>query len=124
MSKKDQEMSMQIEKSQIFRAAFNKGENTDELVAKMSQKLQCSCEKDPLYKFSCQQGVKWFLNASLVAKIRRKLNERETPDGETPGGGEQDAFTVISQTILDEYTKCKQHYKSILTLEPKPESAQ
>ena len=48
-------MSIDIEKSQIFRAAFQKnGATADELVAKMSEKLECSCEKDPLYKFSCQ----------------------------------------------------------------------
>lgn len=112
-------MSIEIEKSQIFRAAFNKqGQNNDEIIAKMSQKLECSCEKDPLYKFSCQHGVKWFLSAALVSRIRRKLNEKETPSGgtndnpdATPGDDQSDPFTIISQTILDEYSKCKAHYK-------------
>ena len=92
----------------------------------MSAKLECGCEKDPIYKFSCQQGVKWFLNASLVTRIRRKLIEKETPTGaedETPGGDGQDPYSIISSTILDEYQKCKAHYRQILTLEPKVESA-
>jgi len=38
----------------------------------ISFKLKCTCPKDPLYSFSCKEGVKWFTNNIIMMKIRRR----------------------------------------------------
>lgn len=99
-----------MERERILFSAFKPdNEITDddkEMLGKLNEKFNCKCDKDPSFKFSCNHGVKWFLSNTIIAKIKRKQYE-ETP-GETPGGE-----NIAVTTILEEYAKCKSHYKSL-----------
>ena len=62
-----------------------------------------------MYDFGCEAGVMWFTTNLLMTKIRKAQNKSST-------------FSP-QQLIIEEYKKCKKHYKSLRQLEPKPESA-
>ena len=36
---------------------------------------QCTCQKDPNFKFGCKHAVGWFAHAVLSAKLRKKLKQ-------------------------------------------------
>lgn len=75
----------------------------------MKHQICCDCDKDPTYAFACKNGVVWFAANVIMLKIRRqqKLNDK----------------VDVSKIILEEYEKCKKHYKSLKKLKPKQESA-
>ena len=49
---------------------------TDEEHVRVSaNKRQCTCEKDPNFKFGCKHAVQWFAHAVLQAKLKKKLKQ-------------------------------------------------
>lgn len=56
----------------------------------------------------------WFANnREMLQKIRRKIQEKP----------EENEDEIMKMTIKSEYKKCKSHFKSLMGLEPKSESA-
>ena len=78
-------------------------ENDQAELTKINDKIDCDCEKDPQFKFTCKKGLMWFANnREMLQKIRRKISEKQP---------EADEVGIMNATIKSEYKKCKQNIR-------------
>lgn len=65
---------------QIIMKAFKtpNGEQDQLNLAKVREKIQCDCDKDPQFKFTCKKGIMWFVNnREMIQKIKKKVSSKQ-----------------------------------------------
>ena len=70
---------------QIIMKAFKtpEGEEDQNNLIKVREKIQCDCEKDPQFKFTCKKGLMWFANnREMLQKIRKKVSTKQPEEFE------------------------------------------
>ena len=68
---------------QIILKAFKtpEGEQDQINLTKVREKIQCDCEKDPQFKFTCKKGLMMFANnREMLQKIRKNVSKQPEED--------------------------------------------
>lgn len=57
----------------IMGQAFKKELTPEDKDKMLGFKLQCTCQKDPNFKFGCKNAISWFMNKTLITKIQKRI---------------------------------------------------